>query len=116
MHLHLNQVTHLYTCFALCVTTLLYNKSIALISHLQYYSLMDPVIDKWYFKNRFVVFAFLCAGPLALPLIWFHPRYSQNFKIITTAIIAIASYLLANAFIQSTKSILDSYQDVMKLM
>ncbi len=36
---------------------------------------------KWYFSNTIVVMAVLCVGPLALPLIWLHPRYSMLTKV-----------------------------------
>ena len=47
---------------------------------------------KWYFKTQWVVFAFLCVGPLALPLIWFHPRYRPITKIVITAVIILLTY------------------------
>ena len=34
---------------------------------------------KWYFNTTTVVIAHLVVGPLALPLVWLHPKY----KIIT---------------------------------
>ena len=41
---------------------------------------------KWYYTTYVVVIAILCIGPLALPLVWFNPRY----KIITRAVITVA--------------------------
>ena len=41
---------------------------------------------KWYHTTYVVVIAILCIGPLALPLVWFNPRY----KIITRALITVA--------------------------
>jgi len=48
---------------------------------------------QWYFRNSTVVFGLLVAGPLALPLVWLHPRY----KILTKAIVTVA-VLAATAF------------------
>jgi len=42
---------------------------------------------KWYFTNTTVVIAFLCVGPLALPLVWLHPLYKTVTKIIVTVVI-----------------------------
>jgi len=30
----------------------------------------------WYQRPFSIIVAFLCVGPLALPLIWFHPKIS----------------------------------------
>jgi hypothetical protein len=36
-------------------------------------------------ENRFCVVAILlCAGPIGLPALWFSPRFSRRFKIITS--------------------------------
>jgi len=45
---------------------------------------------KWYFNTSTIVFAHLVAGPLALPLVWLHPKFNFTTKIIITiAVIAI---------------------------
>jgi predicted nucleic acid-binding Zn ribbon protein len=49
---------------------------------------------QWYFKIPFLVIAFLCIGPLALPLLWLNPAISRNKKIVTTVIVGILSYIL----------------------
>lgn len=66
--------------------------------------------EKWYFKTSTLVVAFLCAGPFALPLVWFHPRYSLNKKIVITIIVIILSYLLGFLVTRSLKSIFEYYQ------
>ena len=54
---------------------------------------------KWYYSTSAVVVALLCLGPLALPLVWLHPRYKIITKLMVTVIvIALAilfSYLVA---------------------
>lgn len=57
---------------------------------------------KWHQKTSTLVIAVLSVGPLALPLLWFNPRFSRNTKIIWTIIIIIASYFM---FLQLKKSI-----------
>lgn len=65
---------------------------------------------KWYFKTRGIVIAFLCVGPLALPLVWLNPRFSQKTKVIVTIIIIILSWYLGSLLVNSLKS-LQQYQE-----
>ncbi len=44
---------------------------------------------KWYFSTPGVVIALLTVGPLALPLVWMHPRYSLTTKVVVS-VVAIA--------------------------
>ena len=46
---------------------------------------------KWYFSNSIVVVAILSFGPLALPLVWYHPHYKRNTKIIVSVVVIIAT-------------------------
>ena len=68
--------------------------------------------EKWYFKNSFVITAFVVVGPLALPLVWFNPRYSQKAKILTTVVSLVISYFVTLAMIHSVKSILEYYRQI----
>ena len=43
----------------------------------------------WYFSLKTVVVALLCVGPLALPLIWLHPKYKPVIKIIVTIVVIV---------------------------
>ncbi|MFA5114697.1 MAG: zinc ribbon domain-containing protein [Candidatus Omnitrophota bacterium] len=67
---------------------------------------------KWYFKNSVLLFAFLCFGPLALPLIWLNPRLSSRIKITVTIAVAVFSYLLAAFLADSVDSIFRYYRQV----
>ena len=64
---------------------------------------------KWYFKTYWIVIAFLSVGPLALPLVWLNPRFSQKTKIIVTIIIIILSYYLGLMLINSLRSLKQYY-------
>ena len=68
-----------------------------------------PQETKWYFKTYWIVIAFLCVGPLALPLVWLKPRFSQKKKVILTIIIVILSYYLGSLLINSLRSIKQYY-------
>jgi len=70
---------------------------------------VKPPETKWYFKTYWIVIAFLCVGPLALPLVWFNPHFSQKKKAILTIIIIILSWYLGSLLINSLQSIKKYY-------
>lgn len=49
---------------------------------------------KWYHRTPTVIISVLCFGPLALPLIWFNPKYSMVSKVIWTIVIIALTLLL----------------------
>jgi hypothetical protein len=69
-------------------------------------------MKKWYYKTSIVIIAFLFIGPLALPLVWFNPRFSQRTKIIVTIAVVILTYYLTAAVIDSLKAIRSYYQQL----
>ena len=71
--------------------------------------------SKWYFRTYIFVAAFLCVGPIALPLVWVNPRYKMSKKIFITIITLIASYLMFVLFARSTESIYNYYNQVLQL-
>jgi len=74
-----------------------------------------PPETKWYLKTYWIVIAFLSVGPLALPLAWMNPRFSQKKKIIITIIVVILSYYLGNLFFKTINSINKYYQEIYRL-
>ena len=66
----------------------------------------------WYFKTYWLIIAFLCVGPLALPLLWLNPHISRRKKIVITAIVVILTYYLTIFMAKSLKTI-SSYYDLM---
>jgi hypothetical protein len=52
-----------------------------------------PAGKRWYHSTPTVVIALLCIGPLALPLVWFHPRYKPLTKLLITIIVIVATIL-----------------------
>jgi predicted nucleic acid-binding Zn ribbon protein len=68
-----------------------------------------PPEGKWYFKTYWIIIAFLCVGPLALPLAWLNPRFSQKKKVIVTIIVIILSYYLGSLLINSLRSLKQYY-------
>jgi len=71
--------------------------------------------SKWYFRTYVFAAAFLCVGPLALPLVWVNPRYKIAKKILITVITLIASYFVFVLFAKSTESIYNYYNQVLQL-
>ena len=68
---------------------------------------------KWYFRTTVLVIAILSAGPFALPLVWWHPKYTNVKKIVISIIVLVLSYYLYNAFTASMKTLNESYQMIL---
>lgn len=68
--------------------------------------------EKWYFKNSTILVAFIAVGPLALPLVWFNPRYSRSKKIVITLATAVITYFLSIAMVHSVQNILKYYSEI----
>ncbi len=64
---------------------------------------------KWFFKPYTLIVAFVCVGPLMLPLIWFHPILTDRKKILYTVVILAVSWWLGLLFVKSLKSVNDYY-------
>jgi len=64
----------------------------------------------WYFRKTFVIIAVGCVGPLALPLIWWHPKTTRSWKIGLTLGILVLSWLLFQATIESIKTFKEYYK------
>ena len=62
----------------------------------------QPQKTKWYYKSGVLVTSFLVVGPFMLPLVWKHPQYSKNKKMVVTGIVllltAIMTYVMAASF------------------
>ena len=75
-----------------------------------------PASEKWYFKTTGIVIAFLCVGPLALPLIWWNPRWNVSRKAIWTAIVLILTWLIVIASIEAISRLEEAYTQLMRTM
>ena len=71
--------------------------------------------EKWYSRTSVLVIAFLCVGPIALPLVWINPRFNRAKKIIISLIIVILSYYMWILFMKSLKSLEDYYKFLQQL-
>ncbi|MCK4905634.1 zinc ribbon domain-containing protein [bacterium] len=68
-----------------------------------------PKQTPWYFRTTWIIIAFLVIGPLALPMVWFNPRFNWKTKIIVTIIVIVATYYLTILASNSLKSIKEYY-------
>ena len=65
---------------------------------------------KWYFKPYWSLIAFLCLGPLMLPLVWFQPNYSREKKIVISVVVITLSCFLGIVTLKAIMTIKDYYQ------
>ncbi len=65
---------------------------------------------RWYNKTSTIFVGFLVLGPLVLPLVWTNPRYSQQKKIIVSALIIAATILMVYAAGAMMKQMQDQYK------
>jgi len=70
---------------------------------------------QWYFSKSFIIIAFLCVGPLMLPLIWWRPQTSRAWKIGLTIGILIVSWILFQAMMDSIRTLKEYYGLMEKL-
>ena len=49
--------------------------------------------EKWYFSPFFLIVSFLSVGPLALPLVWLHPRIKRRAKVVITLVVVLITYV-----------------------
>jgi hypothetical protein len=64
----------------------------------------------WYFQKSFIIIALLCVGPLALPLIWWHPKMTHAWKIGLTIGILVLSWILLQATMESIQILKEYYK------
>jgi hypothetical protein len=64
----------------------------------------------WYFRKSTIILAFLCVGPLMLPLIWWRPQTTRAWKTGFTIAILLVSWLLYQATVESLRTLQEYYQ------
>jgi hypothetical protein len=69
-----------------------------------------PRGKKWYFSTSSVVIALLCLGPIALPLVWFNPRYKPATKTAITVIVLVATFLCIYLMAYIYKQLLGQFE------
>jgi hypothetical protein len=64
----------------------------------------------WYFRKSFIVIAVLSIGPLALPLIWWHPQTTRAWKIGLTIAVLILTWVLYVSTMESIRTLKEYYK------
>ena len=67
----------------------------------------------WYFRTGTIVIAVCCVGPLALPMIWWHPHMTRIRKIGLTIGILVLSWLLYVATLKTMDVMLKEYDQLL---
>jgi len=68
--------------------------------------------SKWYHRTSVVVIAILLLGPLALSLVWFHPRYKTATKVLVTILVIGLTVLIGYLSITIYARLLDSIAEL----
>ncbi len=63
----------------------------------------------WYYRTSFIIIAVCCVGPLALPLIWWHPTMKRAWKMGLTLGIFIITWLSYQMTVESLRVIRQYY-------
>jgi len=67
----------------------------------------------WYFRTASIVIVVLCLPPLALPMIWWHPRISAAGKIVWTLVALGLTWLTAVSLVKSW-DLIKEYQSLLQ--
>jgi len=70
----------------------------------------------WYFRTSFIILALCSVGPLALPLIWLHPKLAQVWKFALTIGILVLSWYLFKVAMVSLHNLKEAYKESYKLI
>jgi len=79
-------------------------------------SLAQAEKNPWYFKLYAVIIAFLFVGPLALPLIWWHPKLTSGHKWLITLVVIVLSIWLGFLTYHYAKIISSYYEEMFALL
>lgn len=64
----------------------------------------------WYFRTGFIVIMLCCVGPLALPLIWWHPDLKPVSKALLSVLVLLLSWGMFVSMKHSIASIKECYE------
>ncbi len=71
--------------------------------------------NPWYFRKTFIIIAVCCVGPLALPLIWWHPQLKRGWKIGLSIGILVLSWVLFQVTMESIHNLQEYYKLIEEL-
>ena len=67
---------------------------------------------RWFFEKRFVLLMLFIFGPFALPLVWFSPKFSLSWKIATTVLAIVLTWLLAKTTVTMLQVLQQRLKDI----
>lgn len=70
----------------------------------------------WYFRTVSIVIGILCVGPLALPMVWWHPHLAKRWKIGLTIGVGILTWLLAIATLRITNAMIKQFDLLLRTL
>ena len=66
----------------------------------------------WYFGPMGIVLSLLTVGPLALPLVWVHPRLNLMWKIAISAIVLVLTWFAYRVMVE----FVNSFNEAVKML
>lgn len=75
-----------------------------------------PDLGPWYFRTSWIVIALLSVGPLALPMIWWHPRMTMARKIGISVAVCVATWISIDLTARLLKFLLAQINEVKSSM
>ena len=74
----------------------------------------QPAADrlKWYYRTTFILIALASVGPLALPLIWWHPKMTSVWKVVFTVATLVITWLAVIATVRLGHNIETMYKQL----
>lgn len=70
----------------------------------------------WYFRTSAIVITVLCVPPLALPMVWWHPKISTVWKSGWTIIILVLTWLTVVSILKSVDLFKETLQSLQPLL
>ncbi len=67
---------------------------------------------RWYYRTTFIVIALASVGPLALPLIWWHPKLSPVWKAVLTVATLVITWLAVVSTMRLAQNIETMYKQM----
>ncbi|MFO6425274.1 hypothetical protein [Motilimonas sp. KMU-193] len=75
----------------------------------------SQAVQPWYFQKAIIIVCLLSIGPLALPMIWFHPTLARRYKVLITIITSLITWGLILATIKALAVLQEYYELINQL-
>lgn len=66
----------------------------------------------WLFRTSTIIFAVMCVGPLALPLVWWRPGWTHQRKVVLTIVIIALSVVVFWIMKRSVEGLSEAYRQL----